>query len=114
MRLTVSNNPTPQLSEQGAAVLLLARIHQAFGHLPAAEFHVSSAYLGRLEISLHDDLDAFEAWRTALGLDEPTAHHNGGTSWLATDGCVEDAPVKLVGFGEREAVTAAVRSAVAA
>ncbi|MHC3392051.1 hypothetical protein ACLQ2E_21690 [Streptomyces lavendulocolor] len=107
-------NPTPQLSQQGAAVLLLARIHRSLGDLPAAEFHVSSVYLGRLEITVHDDLDAFEAWRTALGLDEPTAKHHGGTSWLATSGVVEDAPVTLSGFAEREAVLAAARTAVAA
>ncbi|MEU0667146.1 hypothetical protein ABZ508_02785 [Streptomyces lavendulocolor] len=110
----MSINPTPQLSEQGAAVLLLARIHQSFGHLPAAEFHVSSVYLGRLEITVHDDLDAFELWRTALGLDAPEEKHHGGTSWLAVSGRVEDAPVTLCGFAAREAVTAAARAAVTA
>jgi hypothetical protein len=114
MRLTVSNNPTPQVNAQGAAVALLSRIHQTLGHLPAAEFHVSVVYLGRLEITLHDDLDAFEAWRTALGLSEPTAKHYSNASWLVTDGLVEDAPVHLLGFAAREAVEAAAREQVAA
>ncbi|WP_394816786.1 hypothetical protein [Streptomyces lonegramiae] len=47
------------------AVRLLAA---DFGHLPAPCVHVSTIYPNQLELSFHDGLDGFEAWRDALGI----------------------------------------------
>ncbi|MFI5701839.1 hypothetical protein ACIA78_17600 [Streptomyces xanthochromogenes] len=39
-----------------------------FPELPAADVHVSRLFPDRVELSFHDDLGAFEAWRAALAI----------------------------------------------
>ncbi|MFD7066112.1 hypothetical protein ACFV97_02630 [Streptomyces sp. NPDC059913] len=105
------------LQRQGSPILLLAHLHQTMPHLPIASFHVSPVYPGQLEISLHHSLDAFTAWREALGLDLDglDARSHQGSSWVTVDGVVDDVPVKLTGFGDEVEVAAyQAMSAVAA
>ncbi|MFJ2848286.1 hypothetical protein [Streptomyces rubiginosohelvolus] len=92
------------LRQQGAPVLLLASLYQERPDLPAAEVRVSRIYTGRLELALHGDLLAFEAWRTALGLSEPRVHDFTGLMWVSVEERVDDVPVKLVGYSSRSAV----------
>lgn len=95
----MTTNSIPQVRDQAGPILLLARLHQTLGQLPAAKFDLSYVYPDRLSISVHNDLAAFEMWRTALGLGAPTDQHHEGTSWLLTEGTVQDVPVRLTGFG---------------
>ncbi|EPH46394.1 hypothetical protein ABT390_26010 [Streptomyces aurantiacus] len=39
-----------------------------FGHLAAPSVQVSTIYPNRLDLTFHDDLPGFEAWRAALGI----------------------------------------------
>ncbi|WP_282686284.1 MULTISPECIES: hypothetical protein [unclassified Streptomyces] len=92
------------LRDQGSPVLLLAQLHRETPTLPAAEFHVSAIYPDRLEVSVHDDLDAFEAWRTALGLGRPVDRSRDRSWWVTVDGVVDDVPVRLTGFASADEV----------
>ena len=56
------------LGSQKRAVDAAATISRVFPHLPAAVIQVSGVYPDRVNISLHDDLADFEAWRAALGI----------------------------------------------
>ncbi|OMI34416.1 hypothetical protein [Streptomyces sparsogenes] len=56
------------LADQRKATEAAATIARVFGHLPPATFQVSSITPGQLDISLHDSLADFEAWRVALGM----------------------------------------------
>lgn len=75
-----------------------------FPHLPAPTVHVSPLYSARLDLSLHDDLGAFEPWRTALGItrdavDFHTQHD--GTTWvLEAYTHFAGSTVRLVAYGE--------------
>ncbi|GAA3717828.1 hypothetical protein [Streptomyces tremellae] len=92
-------NPIPQVRDLSAPVLLLSHLHTTLAHLPGATFHISPIYPDRLEISLHDDRQAaFDVWRQALALPEPTGHHFSGSSWLRTRGPVWDVEVELIGY----------------
>ncbi|WP_369183654.1 hypothetical protein [Streptomyces sp. Y1] len=55
-----------------------------------------------LRIALHNDISAFEQWRTALDLDPDTVDHKhslGGTlAWLIVTGTTHSVPVELVGY----------------
>ncbi|MEU0844291.1 hypothetical protein ABZ370_33115 [Streptomyces sp. NPDC005962] len=46
----------------------LRLLTEDFGHLPAPYAQVSPIYPNQLELSLHDGLNNFEAWREALGI----------------------------------------------
>ncbi|WP_405873046.1 hypothetical protein [Streptomyces sp. NBC_00005] len=73
-----------------------------FGHLPAPWVHVDSIYPDRLELSFHDDLAGFEAWREALGIAPDAVAHgmqsNGGTRVLKATADFAGAVLKLTGF----------------
>nr|BFD92055.1 hypothetical protein KitaXyl93_34150 [Kitasatospora sp. Xyl93] len=55
-----------------------------------------------VRIALHNDLAAFEQWRTALGLDPAAVdhkHRRGTTlAWLIVPGLLHGVPVELVGY----------------
>ncbi|MBA4866281.1 hypothetical protein H1V43_34175 [Streptomyces sp. PSKA54] len=52
-----------------AAPLRALRLLTAeYGHLPAPTVQVSTVYPDRLELTFHDDLSDFEAWRGVLGI----------------------------------------------
>ncbi|MFE3825244.1 hypothetical protein [Streptomyces sp. NPDC059092] len=74
-----------------------------FPDLPAVEAQMSPIYPNRLDLSLHDDLAAFETWRTALGIpgEAVTFHQEpGGPSmWLNCRTEYAGADLHLTGFG---------------
>lgn len=94
-----------QVKDQGSQILLLAQLLREYPDLPAVEFHFSTIY-NRLDISVHDDLLAFEAWRVALGLGEPEPASYADSSWLKTEGRFADAGVYLVGYAKADSITA--------
>ncbi|MEY9995806.1 hypothetical protein ABIE67_007838 [Streptomyces sp. V4I8] len=82
-------------------------------NLPAPHVGVSPHYPHRLSLSVHGDLDGFEAWREALGIDAEAVRHNtqsGGTTLvLSAAATVADAHVELIGYAPNLAlVTEAV------
>jgi len=90
------------LAEQLPALDALAQITAAFAHLPAADFHLSRITHEQLDISLHDDLDAFEQWRAALGIPAETVdyQHRPGRAHMTLKASTTfaGATVELVGF----------------
>ncbi|MFC9911795.1 hypothetical protein [Streptomyces sp. NPDC127197] len=73
-----------------------------FGHLPAPAVHLSNIFPNRLELSLHDDLAEFEAWRDALGIAPDAVKHStqssGRTRVLRVSVEYAGAELELVGF----------------
>lgn len=59
---------TETLASQKKAIEAAATIARVFPHLPAAQIGVSHVYPDQVEISLHESLADFEAWREALGI----------------------------------------------
>ncbi|MER5914646.1 hypothetical protein ABT124_30275 [Streptomyces sp. NPDC001982] len=74
-----------------------------FGHLSAPDAHVSRLYPQRLELTFHDDLAGFEAWRDALNIAPDAVTHgtqNGDrTHVLRTVGEYAGAKLDLVAYG---------------
>ncbi|QEU97447.1 hypothetical protein CP970_19860 [Streptomyces kanamyceticus] len=84
-------------------VLALRVLALDFPDLPAPTMHISSIYPERLELSLHDDLGAFEPWRVALGIERAAVdfHTQGdGKTWvLQAHADYAGATVRLLAFG---------------
>ncbi|WP_020135855.1 hypothetical protein [Streptomyces sp. 351MFTsu5.1] len=74
-----------------------------FGYLSAPAVAVSTIYPDRLELSFHDDLSGFEAWREALGIPPEAVVHreqsNGHTRVLTASVDHAGTVVDLVGYG---------------
>ncbi|MGW5461085.1 hypothetical protein [Streptomyces sp. NPDC003996] len=74
------------------------------GHLPAPCVQVSTVYPNRLELSFHDDLAGFEAWREALGIAPDAVAHgtqgDGRTRVLKTTVDFAGAVLELTGFAQ--------------
>ncbi|MFI0897085.1 hypothetical protein [Streptomyces sp. NPDC020983] len=62
-------------AEQLPALEALIVIGRTFAHLPAITINLSPIYPGEIVLSVHDDLAAFEQWRTALGIAEGDVDH---------------------------------------
>lgn len=75
-----------------------------FGHLSAPWVHVGPIYPDRLELSFHNDLAGFEAWREALGIVPDAVAHgtqgDGQTRVLKATAEFAGAVVELTGFAE--------------
>jgi hypothetical protein len=75
-----------------------------FGHLPAPGVSVSTIYPDRLELSFHDNLAGFEAWREALGIPPEAVVYreqsNRHTRVLTASTDRADTVVDLVGYGD--------------
>ncbi|WLW53232.1 hypothetical protein [Streptomyces sp. YU58] len=75
-----------------------------FGHLAAPSVHVGPIYPDRLDLSFHDDLAGFEAWREALGIASDAVTHgtqsNGHTRVLTATTDFAGAVVQLTGFAK--------------
>lgn len=75
-----------------------------FGHLSAPWVHVGCVYPEQLELTFHDDLVGFEAWREALGIAPDAVTHgtqsNGGTRVLQATADFTGAVLKLTGFAQ--------------
>nr|WSZ15606.1 hypothetical protein OH837_20905 [Streptomyces canus] len=74
-----------------------------FGHLSAPFVAVSTIYPDRLELSFHDDLAGFEAWREALGIPPEAVVYreqsHGHTRVLKASADRVGTVVDLVGYG---------------
>lgn len=75
-----------------------------FGHLSAPAVSVSTIYPDRLELSFHDDLAGFEAWRDALGIPPEAVVYreqsDGRTRVLTASADRAGTVVDLVGYGD--------------
>ncbi|MGW7403429.1 hypothetical protein ACWGI9_06795 [Streptomyces sp. NPDC054833] len=75
-----------------------------FGHLPAPAARLGTVYPDRLELSFHDDLAGFEAWREALGIAPDAVAHgtqsDGDTRVLKATADFAGAVLVLTGFAE--------------
>lgn len=75
-----------------------------FADLPAPTVHVSPIFAERLELSLHDDLGAFEPWRDALGITRDAVDFHtqqDGETWvLEAYTQFAGSTVRLIAYGE--------------
>ncbi|MEU6755413.1 hypothetical protein [Streptomyces sp. NPDC046685] len=87
-----------------SAPLLVLRLFAAeYPHLPAPGVSVSTVYPDRLELSFHNDLAGFEAWRDALGIaPESVSFHvqDGRTRVLKAESYYAGAWLLLIGFAK--------------
>lgn len=65
----------PLLAQQLVALEALVVIGRTFAHLPGADMQTGPIYPDQLTISLHDNLDGFEQWRTVLGIAPDDVEH---------------------------------------
>ncbi|MFE9003128.1 hypothetical protein ACFYOY_13445 [Streptomyces sp. NPDC007875] len=88
------------LAGQKRALDAAATIARLFPHLPAAVIQSSHIYPGQLDVSVHDSLDHFEAWRAALGILPEWADQGSqpGSMVLTAKGRFAGVEVKLVGY----------------
>jgi hypothetical protein len=90
-----------------ALMRLLAADHPA---LPAPHVGISAHYPHRLNLSIHGDLAAFEAWREALGVAPEAVRRNtqsgGMTLVLTASATIADAHVELIGYSPNLALVA--------
>jgi hypothetical protein len=93
-------NEAVTLADQRRALEALAQIAAAFGHLPAACFDIGDVFPDRIDISVHDDLGAFEAWRVALGIPADAVEFGTMTNrtYLIGRGSFAGVAVKLTGY----------------
>ncbi|MCF3119289.1 hypothetical protein IPZ68_06140 [Streptomyces arenae] len=74
-----------------------------FPGLPAPRVNLTPLYPERLELSLHNDLGAFEPWRIALGIDRDAVDFHSqsdGETWvLDASADFAGATVRLLAFG---------------
>jgi hypothetical protein len=67
--------PGPILAAQLTAIEALVVIGRTFAHLPGADLQIGPIYPDVLTVSLHDNLDGFEQWRTVLGVPAAEVDH---------------------------------------
>lgn len=60
--------PTPTLADMSAALLAVRVLLSEHAGLPGGQIRVSDIFPGQVDVSLHEDLSAFETWRAALGI----------------------------------------------
>lgn len=99
--------PTQKIDQQAAAMCAVADLARTYGHLPAAKITVWPPDPDQVEIALHrpttgDPLAAWEAWRTALGIDATACSASAGKDSLAlrAEGTWCGTPVTLVAYGD--------------
>nr|BFD92237.1 hypothetical protein KitaXyl93_35970 [Kitasatospora sp. Xyl93] len=94
-----------QINAAGALMSLLT----AHATLPAPAVQLEQLkvpgtydYAWGLNVALHRDLDHFEQWRQALGIDPATVDYDTTTSgtlgWLTVTTTYASAPLKLIGY----------------
>ncbi|MGK5543787.1 hypothetical protein ACSNOH_03465 [Streptomyces sp. URMC 127] len=95
---------TLTMGDLRAPLVLLRLFGVDFAHLPAPSVSVSTVYPDVLELSFHDDLAGFEAWREALGIaPEAVSYHEqsaGSTRVLRVVSDYAGARVELVGYAK--------------
>jgi hypothetical protein len=89
-------------ADQLTATEALAVIGRTFAHLPPTDVHLSTITPGELTLSIHNDLGAFEQWRTALGIAADDVEHQqrprSAHMTLKARTTFARASVELVGF----------------
>ncbi|GGS25855.1 hypothetical protein F2B00_32235 [Streptomyces parvus] len=102
----------PKMSGLSAAVTVLASLIARFPELPAVDVHVSTIFPDQVELSAHNDLAAFEAWREALGIDPWAVVHKvqsrGTTRVLDAHAVFTGVRLRLVGYAEIPTLVAGV------
>lgn len=102
----------PTMSGLSAAVTVLASLMTRFPDLPAVDVHVSTIFPDQVELSAHNDLGAFEAWREALGIDPGAVVHKiqsrGTTRVLDAHAVFTGIRLRLVGYSEISTLVAGV------
>ncbi|MFD8088672.1 hypothetical protein [Streptomyces malaysiensis] len=88
------------LADQKKTLDAAATIARVFPHLPGAVIKASHIYPGRLDISLHDDVGDFEAWRVALGMLPEWVEQGAqpGSMVLTASGRFAGVEVELTGY----------------
>ncbi|WP_405657423.1 hypothetical protein [Streptomyces sp. RK9] len=90
------------MEELTVSLRALRAVAADFPALPAPAVHVSPIFPNRLELSLHDDLRAFESWRLALGIaceDVRLGMQSEGRTWVLEAGTdFAGASVRLTAF----------------
>ncbi|MFE0137832.1 hypothetical protein ACFWY6_40680 [Streptomyces sp. NPDC059037] len=100
---------TTDLAMEGLTVPLraLRLLALDFPDLPAPEVRVTPIYPTRLEVSLHDDLGAFEPWRAALRINRDAVDFHSqsdGKTWvLEAYADFAGATVRLIAYGAARA-----------
>ncbi|MFI2318031.1 hypothetical protein AMK17_36345 [Streptomyces sp. CB00072] len=102
----------PTMSGLSAAVTVLASLMARFPDRPAVDVHVSTIFPDQVELSAHNDLAAFEAWREALGIDPWSVVHKvqnrGTTRVLDAHAVFTGIRLRLVGYAEIPTLVAGV------
>lgn len=91
------------MSRLSTALKILASLADRFPDLPIADAAISRIY-AQVELSIHDDLGHFEAWRSALGISpvqvvRKTECGGGPLMWLCADTVLDGVTVQLIGYG---------------
>lgn len=103
---------THTLAAQQAALDAVAQLGRIHGHLPGATISLTDIWPSTVSISLDEHLDAFEAWREALGIPADAVEYTERPSGmnLKAEGSFAGATVELSGYAPRlspaETVTA--------
>ncbi|WP_328881807.1 hypothetical protein [Streptomyces sp. NBC_00299] len=97
-------NKAQTLDDLSVALRALRLLAVDFGHLPAPAVRVTTIYPDHLDLSFHDDLSGFEAWREALNIAPDAVSHgtqgDGRTRVLKTTGEFAGAVLVLSGFAD--------------
>lgn len=100
----------PKFADLSGPMALMRLLLADHPDLPAPHVGVSPHYPHRLTLSVHGDLDGFEAWREALGIAPEAVRHNthsgGMTLTLSATAIVADAHVDLIGYAPNVALVA--------
>lgn len=95
---------TLTLAELGTPLLVLRLLGTEFPDLPAADVSVSTVFPNMLELSFHNGLGDFEAWRQALGIEPGSVTYReqsgGRTRVLRVETDYAGARLRLTGYGE--------------
>ncbi|AQW51777.1 hypothetical protein ACIQPP_13905 [Streptomyces violaceusniger] len=94
---------TLSLRELNAPLLALRLLSVEYAGLPAPRLSVCAIFPDLLDLSFHDDLAGFEAWREVLGI-EPCSVEYGeqcdDTRVLTAHADYAGARIRLTGFGQ--------------
>ncbi|MEU5104095.1 hypothetical protein AB0H07_17655 [Streptomyces sp. NPDC021354] len=95
---------TLSLRELNTPLLALRLLSVEHTELPAPSLSVSTIYPDRLDLSFHDDLSGFEAWREVLGVEPCNVEYgeqgDGQTRVLTAHADYAGAHIRLTGFGQ--------------
>ncbi|WP_050503071.1 hypothetical protein [Streptomyces monomycini] len=91
------------LADQQAALDVAASLARTHGHLPAAHIRTTAIFRDQVDISLHDSLADFEAWREGLGIDPTAVDHAlyaDGQMYLQARTAFLGLTVEITGYGK--------------